>query len=417
MPLVAVGISQRELGPLDFSDFALAESEIPARLEALCASELIEESVVLSTCARSEVFAMVTTFHAGIDEIIAQIAVGLGMSRSRIAEVAHVYYDAGAVRHLFRLAGGLDSQILGESEIIGQVKRAYIKAHELSATGPLLEKLFQRALEVGKRVRTDTSISRGVTSSAYAATELLVRVRPELKKALVVGAGEIGFKVTQALIDRGIEVHLANRTALRGAQVAGALGAQSVPFEFALSNLAHYEAAFFATGSTRYLVQKEAILSINATEELRRDLVLIDLGMPRNVDPELSNMSSVYLVDLDSIYSFLDDQLDLRKSQVAAAEQIIEMEVSDYNSRSSQAASLSPTIASFYHMAENIKVAELARFKSKFEGLDPAQLNAIEALAGGIVAKVLHQPVSRLKETSQEKAEKLAEALSYLFDL
>lgn len=417
MPLVAVGISQRELGPLDFSDFALAESEIPARLEALCASELIEESVVLSTCARSEVFAMVTTFHAGIDEIIAQIAVGLGMSRSRIAEVAHVYYDAGAVRHLFRLAGGLDSQILGESEIIGQVKRAYIKAHELSATGPLLEKLFQRALEVGKRVRTDTSISRGVTSSAYAATELLVRVRPELKKALVVGAGEIGFKVTQALIDRGIEVHLANRTALRGAQVAGALGAQSVPFEFALSNLAHYEAAFFATGSTRYLVQKEAILSINATEELRRDLVLIDLGMPRNVDPELSNMSSVCLVDLDSIYSFLDDQLDLRKSQVAAAEQIIEMEVSDYNSRSSQAASLSPTIASFYHMAENIKVAELARFKSKFEGLDPAQLNAIEALAGGIVAKVLHQPVSRLKETSQEKAEKLAEALSYLFDL
>ncbi len=417
MPVVAVGISQRELGPRDFSDFALADAQVMPCLKSLQASELVEESVILSTCARTEIFAAVTSFHAGIDEIIATMASALGSPRSKIAEVAHVYYDAGATHHLFRLAGGLESQILGESEIIGQVKRAFVKAHELGATGPALEKLFQRALEVGKRVRSETTISRGVTSSAYAATELLVKVRPALSRALVVGAGEIGAKVTQALVDRGVEVHLANRTEMRGERVAGELGAISVPFEFALANLGDYDAALFATGSTSYLVEKEAVVGLVAREIVGRELVLVDLGMPRNIDPQLSELGSVSLLDLDAVYSFLDEQMDLRRSQVAVAEEIIEAEVAEFSSRAAHAASLTPTISAFYQMAENIKLAELARFRSKFEGLDPGQLRAVEALAGGIVAKVLHQPVTRLKETNVERAEKLAEALSFLFDL
>ncbi len=417
MPVVAVGISQRELGSRDFSDFALGDSQVTPCLKSLVASELVEEAVILSTCARTEVFAVVSSFHAGIDEIIAVVADCIKAPRSKISEVAHVYYDAGATRHLFRLAAGLESQIIGESEIIGQVKRAYVKAHELNSTGPSLEKLFQRALEVGKRVRTETTISRGVTSSAYAATELLARVRPDLSRALVVGAGEIGSKVAQALIDRGIEVHLANRSETRGELIAGELGAQSVPFEFALANLGDYDATFFATGSTSYLVEKSAVNEIISREIVGQELVLVDLGMPRNVDPELSELASVSLLDLDAVYLYLDEQMDQRRSQVSVAEEIIDAEVSEFSSRAAHAASLTPTITSFYEMAENIKLAELARFRTKFEGLDPAQLKAVEALAGGIVAKVLHQPVARLKETSVERAEKLAEALSFLFDL
>ncbi|MDA8397529.1 MAG: glutamyl-tRNA reductase [Actinomycetota bacterium] len=417
MPLVAVGISQPELKEEDFSCFAIPDMASEPTLKSLAGSELIDEVVLLSTCARSEVFAVVGSFHAGIDAIIAKLADSLGVEQEKLTKYAHVYYDAGAIRHLFRLAGGLESQILGESEIIGQVKRSFVRAHDLQTTGSYLERLFQRSLEVGKKVRTETGISRGTTSSAYAATELLTQVRPGLTRALVIGAGDIGSKVAQALVEQGVQVHLANRTGNRAEQVALLLGAESVPLEFALANLARYDAAVFATGSTSYLVEKEAVASLIAKEEPGGDLVLIDLGMPRNVDPELAHLASVSLLDLESVYAYLNTQMQLRRSQVGLAEEIVEVEVADFGSRAAQNASIAPTIASFYQMAESIKLAELARFQAKFSDLDPAHVKAIEALAGGIVAKVLHQPVSRLRETNLERAERLAEALSYLFDL
>ncbi|MDA8386936.1 MAG: glutamyl-tRNA reductase, partial [Actinomycetota bacterium] len=348
MPLVAVGISQPELKEEDFSCFAIPDMASEPTLKSLAGSELIDEVVLLSTCARSEVFAVVGSFHAGIDAIIAKLADSLEVEQEKLAKYAHVYYDAGAIRHLFRLAGGLESQILGESEIIGQVKRSFVRAHDLQTTGSYLERLFQRSLEVGKKVRTETGISRGTTSSAYAATELLTQVRPGLTRALVIGAGDIGSKVAQALVEQGVQVHLANRTGNRAEQVALLLGAESVPLEFALANLARYDAAVFATGSTSYLVEKEAVASLIAKEEPGGDLVLIDLGMPRNVDPELAHLASVSLLDLESVYAYLNTQMQLRRSQVGLAEEIVEVEVADFGSRAAQNASIAPTIASFY---------------------------------------------------------------------
>lgn len=417
MPLVAIGISEREVGAGKFDNFALSEDETGSILEALTASELVDEAVLLTTCARTEFFAVVSSFHAGIDLISSHFAKACQTTSSEIAAFAHVYYDAGAVRHLFRLTSGVESQIIGESEIIGQVKRAFVRSHELGYTRAYLEKLFQRSLEVGKRVRSETAISQGITSSAFAAAELLVKVKPNSRLALVVGIGEIGSKVAAALVGRGLDVHLANRTHHKAEILAAQLGATSVPFEFALSNLTNYDAAFFATGSSHYLIERKAILSQNEGSSVRPNLILIDLGMPRNLDPELRLLSDISVLDLDSIYSFLDEQMDLRRSQIEPAEAIIESAVFEFGSRAAIRENLSPTIRSLYKMAENIKLAELDRFRARLENLSENEQRAVEALALGIVAKILHAPVSKLKETSPERAEKLADALSYLFDL
>ncbi len=416
MPLVAIGISEREVGVGKFEGFALSEDEISSFLKTLTRSDLVEEAVVLTTCARTEFFAVVNSFHAGIDFISEIFASSCKTTPSEIANYAHVYYDAGAIRHLFRLTSGIESQIIGESEIIGQVRRAFGRSHELGFTGSYLEKLFQRSLEVGKQVRSETAISQGITSSAYAAAELLTKVKPDTQRALVVGAGDIGSKVVTALVDRGLEVHIANRTLNKAELLASQSGSVAVPLESALANLTQYDAAIFATGSSHYLVGRYHISS-QSDGSLTDKMVLIDLGMPRNLDPEIASLGMVSLLDLDSVYEFLDAQMDLRRSQIGPAEKIIEEAVAEFSSRAAARESLSPTIASLYQMAEKIKLGELDRFRTRLGDLSESEQQAVEALALGIVAKMLHSPVSKLKATSPERAEKLADALNYLFDL
>lgn len=418
MPLVAVGISQNELGSRDFSDFSIDDQRCMDLLVDLTASSLVEEAVVVNTCARTEVYAVVSSFHAGVDTVIEHLSLWLLANRSEIAEVAHVYYDNGASRHLFRLTSGIESTIIGESEIIGQVKRSYSRAHDVGTTKSFLERLFQRSLEVGKKVRSETAISQGTVSSAYAATEMLARIKPGVERALVVGAGEIGSKITQALVDNGVSVHVANRTAERGEKLAESFGASSIPLDFALSNLVDYDAAFFATGTSTYLVEKGALAkAILSKVDVDSQLVLFDLGMPRNLDPQLGLISSVELVDLERIYDYLNDEMKKRRSQISLVEEIIDLELADFSSRATQAATLGPTIASLYAFGESVKSGELERFRSRLSNLDPEEAKAVEALVSGIVGKILHAPVSKLKQTNLERAERLADSLHYLFGL
>ena len=419
MPLIAIGISEREISSNKFESFVIPDSELALIVKELMSSELIDEAVVLSTCARTEFFAVVPSFHAGIDHISEQFAKSCNTTSAEIADFAHVYYDAGAIRHLFRLTSGIESQIIGESEIIGQVRRAYLLAHDLDCTGPYLEKLFQRSLEVGKRARSETKISQGITSSAYAAVEMLVNVHPGARSALVVGAGEVGSKVISALVDRDLNVHVANRTLIRAQNVANNTGAFAVPFDVALADLRKYDAVIFATASSQYLVTHQMVSTggDEANPKTSKEIVMVDLGMPRNLDPELGKIADLTLLDLESIYRYLGEQMEMRRGQIDAVEAIIEVAITEFTSRSTSSDTLSPTIASLYQKAEKIKLGELERFRSRLGDLNETEQQAVEALALGIVAKMLHAPVSRLKKTSPERAERLADALNYLFDL
>ncbi len=419
MSVVVVGLNHRTV-PLDLLErMTIPASRLPKALADLTSREHINEAVVLSTCNRIEVYVFAEKFHGAYQDI-----------RNFFAEVSHVapeefsdhltsLYDGDAARHLFSVASGLDSAVLGEHEILGQVRKSWETASTEGAVGPVLNTLFRHSLEVGKRVRTETAISRNITSVSQAAVAMATERLGGLegRQVLIVGAGEMGEGLARALHGGGVAgIRVANRTWDRAVEVAGRLGGEPVRLDDLPHHLAEVDVLLTSTGASAAILEHGDLASV-VGERHGRELLVVDIAVPRDVDPTAGEIEGVTLLDMDDLREFADVGIRERQREVTAVHAILDVELDRYVDEST-ARSVAPLVASLRARGDLVRSGELQRLAARLGDLDDRQRDAVEALAAGIVGKLLHEPTVRLKDaTGTARGERLAEALRDLFDL
>jgi glutamyl-tRNA reductase len=325
MSLFCVGISHHTADVETRERYALQRSEAALRAESSCA-----EALILATCNRVEVYV-----SAALPITIEQITRYLVRGGSGTLEDASAFYryeGEECVRHLFRVAAGLDSMVIGETEILGQVKNAYAHARESGSVGPLLHRLFQRAFRVAKQVRSRTEITRGAVSVGSVAADLAVKIFGDLssRKILILGAGETSERTARALSSRGAtDVRVSNRSFERAESLAALVRGRAVSFHEWTNQCGEIDILISSTSADEPLLTPE-MLSPMVRERSDRPLFIIDIAVPRNVAPEVNEMEGVYLYDIDSLQSIAEQALALRREQIAAGERIIAEHVSDF---------------------------------------------------------------------------------------
>jgi len=324
MNLFCIGLSHHTANVATLEQFAGdATAESIAR-QAGCA-----EALLLTTCNRVEVYA-VSDKRISTDEIARCLIAET--NRDPDAPPFYHYEDTKCVQHLFRVASGLDSMVVGESEIFGQAKKAYESAKTSGAVGPYLHRLFQRAFRVAKQVRTHTDITRGAVSVGSVAVELAQRIFGKLSecKVLVLGAGETSERTTRALVSRGVtDIRVSNRSLDRARELAQAVGGRAVPFDDWTTQCREIDILLTSTASETPLLTSGMLVPM-LSQRLDRSLFIIDIAVPRDVDPTVNELQGVYLYDIDSIRSVAEQSLELRRQQVAAAEAIIADHVAEF---------------------------------------------------------------------------------------
>jgi len=419
LSVVAVGLNHRT-APLDLLErMTVPTSRLPKALADLTSRENVTEAVVLSTCNRIEVYAFAERFHGAYQDI-----------RNFFAEVSHVppeefsdhlvgLFDGDAARHLFSVASGLDSAVLGEHEILGQVRMAWEVAAAESAVGPVLNPLFRHALEVGKRVRTETAIARNITSVSQAAVAMATERLGTLegRQVMVVGAGEMGEGLARALHGGGVaSILVANRTWERAVDVAERLSGIPVRLDDLPRLLPKVDVLLTSTGASAVILEHGDLASV-VGERQGRELMVVDIAVPRDVDPAAGEIDGLTLLDMDDLRAFAEAGIRERRREVTAVQAIVDAELDRYVDEST-ARLVAPLVASLRGRGDDVRRGELDRLAGRLGDLDDRQREAVEALAAGIVGKLLHEPTVRMKDSAgTARGERLAEALRDLFDL
>jgi glutamyl-tRNA reductase len=383
----------------------------------------IRELIILSTCHRIEVY-------AGVDASIVNPRALLVDFLARAYNVApavfsrHSYYYAGreAVLHLFRVAAGLDSMVLGEPQILGQVTSAYMKAVKAQAAGPLLSTLFRGAIRTGKRARNETLISSNPASISAIAIALAQQIVGDLRahQVLVIGLGEMGRLALKALQARSIkDVALVNRTRQRAEAVAAQWGGQVYGLTELPQALAIADVVISATSAPYPIISADVVRQVMA-QRPDRPLVLIDIAMPRDIDPAVSELPGIHLFGIDHLRSSLDEAQMARQQEIPQVEGIIDQEVIAFEVQLRQLA-MKPLITDLHQKAESIRQREVERTLRRLGDVDPQTLAHIQHLSRSLINKLLHEPTMRLKElandgTANEAAEYTA-TVRHLFGL
>lgn len=424
MSVVVVGLNERD-APLELLErLAISDRDLPKVLASLCDSPHLSEAVVVSTCLRTEVYAVLERFHDGLADIQSFFESRLGPSdvgAAALEERLLVDYDDEAARHLFGVAAGIDSAVLGEGEILRQVRHAAEKARLCRASGPVLSGLFRHALEVGKRARAETGIARGTTSLAHVAVALVTeRAGGSLKdqEILVIGAGEMGEGVLQALgaATKQNRVVVANRSLARANVLASRVGARAISMSALHEEMANVDIVITATASDQILLDVDDVSAVLANRG-GRPLIVVDAAMPRDIDPAVGELEGLTLLDVGDLRAYAEKEMQTRRGEIARVVEIIDDELERYRVNS-QERSVAPVIAALRSKAEAVRESELKRFQSRIGALDEDAQGAVEALTRGIVAKLLHDPTVQVKqEAGSARSERLAEALRALFDL
>jgi glutamyl-tRNA reductase len=377
----------------------------------------VAEAVVLSTCNRIEVYADVRAFHAGVGELTALLAERAGTTIEELSPRLYVHFEDRAVQHLFQVVTGLDSMVVGEGQILGQVREAYATARRADTTGRRLDELMQQALRVGKRAHAETGIDQSGSALVVNGLDLATGVLGSLagRSAVVVGAGSMSALVTATLVRAGVsDLVVANRGAQRAGELARSVGARAVGLAELATELEAVDLVVSCTGAAGFVLGADLLASVQDARG-GRPLVLVDLALPRDVDPAVRGIPGVTVVDLEDLAATLDS--NGHTAQVEAVRGIVAEEVAGYLA-AGQAARVAPTVVALRAMADEVVAAELARFDARRSDLDPAVRHEVERTVRRVVDKLLHAPTVRVKELAAEPAGlAYAEALHALFDL
>jgi glutamyl-tRNA reductase len=419
LSVVVIGLNHRTT-PLDLLErMTIGDAALTKALHDLVHREHVSEAVVLSTCNRTEVYAVAEKFHGAYQDIRDFLSEAAYLAPEDFADHLYVHYDAPAVTHLFAVASGIDSVVVGESEILGQVRTAWERAREEGAAGPTLNLLFRHALEVGKRARTDTAISRSTTSVSQAAVAMASERLGGLegKRILVLGAGEMGEAMALGLAKAGAaDLVLANRTWERAVELADRVGGRAVRLLDVPTALVDVDVLLTSTGASAALLQVEDIAAI-ADRRAGRPMLIVDIAVPRDVDPAVGAIEGITLLDMEDLRTFADAGRESRLREVSAVQGILEEELERYLGVTS-AREVAPMIVAQRDRAEEVRRAELERFRSRLDRLEPSELEAVEALTRGILGKLLHEPSVVLKEAAgSPRGDRLVASLRELFGL
>jgi glutamyl-tRNA reductase len=417
--VVVIGLNHRTM-PLDlFERMTIDGARLPKALHDLRSREHVGEVVVLSTCNRTEVYAIAERFHGAYADVRNFLSELAFVPPDEFADHLYVHYDGEAVRHLFSVAAGVDSAVIGEAEILGQVRSAWERAGDEGTAGPVLNLLFRHALETGKRARTDTDIARGTASVSHAAVEMAAERIGDLagKRVLVMGAGEMAEGMASALQRAGVtDVFVANRTWRKARALADRIGGQAVRLSDLPLALLEIDLLLTSTGATVPVVEHDDFAPVMA-ERHGRELLIVDIAVPRDVDPTVRDLPGVTLLDINDLRTFAQSGIERRSGELAAVEAIIDEELGRFRSAAS-ARSAAPVVGALHRWADDVRDAEVARFDARLEGLTDKQREAVEALAKGLVNKLLHRPTMALKEhAGSPTGDRLAEAMRQLYDL
>jgi glutamyl-tRNA reductase len=399
--LILVGCNHRS-APVAFRErLAFRSEELPAALERLRDRDGIDEAMILSTCNRVEV--LVRGDHSprqGVETIKRFLCEERGLDADQVDR--HVYHFASldAVRHLFSVAAGLDSMILGEPQILGQVKQAYLTAKSAEATGTVLERLLQNCLRAAKRIRAETGISRNAVSVAYAAANLARQIFGDLqgKRVLLIGSGKMIRLVARHLVANGVsDVAVTSRTYNHAVRLALECSGRAVHWEDGLGRLSEVDIVVSCTASPRTILGRKEVA---AARRMRRgeSLFIIDIAVPRDVDPEVNQLDNVYLYDIDGLQSIVDANVKERERAAEHARQGVEQEVEGFD-RWRQSLEITPTIVALRETLLRTARREVERFRGRLGPLSPEQQLAVEEMARGLVQKILHRPITHLRKS------------------
>jgi glutamyl-tRNA reductase len=418
MSLVVVGLNHNS-APLGMLErLAINPSLVPKALHDLASREHLAEAVVLSTCNRTEVYARCTKFHPGVQDAVEFLAAQAGCATDDLSSHLYTYHDDAAVSHLFAVAAGLDSMIIGESEVLGQVREAWLVAEREGAASQSLSRLFRHAVEVGKRVRTETAIGRGAVSISTTAVSVATKLLGSLAGAnvVLVGAGVMGEGMATALADAAAgEVTVANRSVERATELATRIGGRAIGLDRLSTVMARADVLLTSTGAPDFVVTVDDIRAA-MVERSSSPLLIIDIAVPRDVDPAAATVPGVTVIDMGHLEEHADRVLDSRRAELPKAREIIGNELTRYR-EDRLAREAAPLVVALRERAEEIRLAELDRYAGRLADLDPKAREAIEAVSKGIVNKLLHEPTMRLKAASAEDHAAWRDLLTALFDL
>jgi glutamyl-tRNA reductase len=415
MPLFALGISHKTAPVAVRERVSLAPEAIGAALAELQALPGVDEAVVVSTCNRTEIYCELVADTA--NDVEDWLVETRGGADSDLRERLYRYYGDGVVRHLLRVAGGLDSMMLGEPQILGQIKQAYDAADNAGAVGPLLHRLFQHAFSVAKEIRSDTAIGQCPVSTAFAAVGLARKIFNEFGalSALAIGAGEMVELTARHLAEQNIgQLTIANRHVERAQMIAEEFGARAVDLARLSSHLGEADIVVTATASTMPLIDR-ALAEKALARRGNRPIFIVDLAVPRDVEPAVAELDGVHLYTVDDLGKVVDANLKSRQAAAAQAEDIVAAQVARFN-HLLRALDAVPTIRGMRTSMNDARDRTLERARQMID-LGHAPEDALDYLANTLTNRLLHTPTARLRRAGQEGRAEVIKAAQDLFDI
>jgi glutamyl-tRNA reductase len=417
--ILALGVSHKT-APLELRErLSLTEGSAAGALRELTASEVIQEAAAISTCNRTELYLVVSDPVEAESAALAVLTRKAGVRPTELLGHLYALRAGEGAAHLMRVTAGLDSMILGEAEIQGQVKRAYELALVEGATGPILNRLFRGALAAGGRARAETGVSEKGVSVPSVAVELARHALGELTalRVLMVGAGETAELVSRALVDRGVDtVFVANRHYDRALGLAAQFGGTAVRFEDLPRQLADADIVVSATNSPHHIVERAELEQVMAARP-GRALMLIDIAVPRDIDPACREVAGVSVFDVDDVQRIAERNASGREAEARRAGLIVEAELDRFE-RWLASLEVVPTIAALRERGDEVVARVLAENESRWEGLGEADRERVEAMAKAIASRLLHEPTLRVRRAAGEAdAHFLLGALRELYGL
>ena len=419
MALFVAGVSHKNAPVALREQLAVEDDKLRELLGDIQRDGVLPEVVVLSTCNRVEVYGVADAPGEARAMAFRHLCRYRGLDFSAVESVLYTHLDAEAVRHAFRVAASLDSMMIGEPQILGQVKDAFALAQACETVGPQLHTLFSQAFGVAKRVRTETEIARHAVSVSFAAVELAKKIFAGLARraVLLVGAGKMSELAAKHLVEQGaFPVYVTNRTWARAQDLARALSGTAVRWEDMETALAGVDIVVTSTGAPEPVVKTAAVARVMHGRR-GRPLFFIDIAVPRDVEPGVDGLQDVYRYDIDDLKQVVDANLRERAREAQRAETLVEREVGKYLTRQGDVEVI-PTIVSLRARLEEIRLGEVTRTLSRLPDATPETRAAIDALSTAMINKILHAPISKLRESSRAGASRSwREAVHELFGL
>ena len=384
---------------------AISESVLGSELARLKSQSPFSEGLILSTCNRVEVAVALQDQESAREPLLDFLmgCSGNGLTRETLAPHLYTHEGADAIRHLFRVASSLDSMVVGEPQILGQLKDAFAKAKETGAAGTLLDTIVTRAFNVAKRVRSETEIGSAAVSVSYAAVELAREIFGNLngKKVMLVGAGKMSALTAKHLRRNGTaEIYVTNRTYDRAVELAAEFQGWIIDYQSFVQSLPTVDIVITSSGAPNFIIDREIMRRVLHARR-NRPVFLIDIAVPRNIEPEVNELDNVFLYDIDDLQAVVERNLAGRVSAAEEAAKIIEEEIDKLEQRL-KAREVAPLIVSLQTQLERVRAAEVERLRGKLGALTPQQEEALESLTRGIINKVAHGAIAELRRSPEE---------------